>query len=151
MRKKFSIKINSIPYWAFVSVFCVLMIPVALVFSKKNVLKLQGGVLLVRKIKFLLYIDENFSSHNDCISFAAGIKSNNNKVIRESPACSGKPWGTPHYAAKLIIEKIAPDKDAYLNMGFPKLAEKAWGRFEDGWHNEYGNWFRSYGNKMWEF
>ena len=24
-------------------------------------------------------------------------------------------------------------------------------RFEYEWHNEEGNWFRSYGNEMWEF
>jgi nuclear transport factor 2 (NTF2) superfamily protein len=40
-----------------------------------------------------------------------------------------------------------------------KLKKELWGfrenkmavRFEYEWHNEEGNWFRSYGNEMWEF
>ncbi|MBL7681906.1 MAG: nuclear transport factor 2 family protein [Flavipsychrobacter sp.] len=40
-----------------------------------------------------------------------------------------------------------------------KLKKELWGfrenrmavRFEYEWHDEYGQWYRSYGNEMWEF
>jgi hypothetical protein len=137
MKKEFSIEINSIPYWTFVAVFCISIITIVLLNIGEDMPKIQGSVLLVRKIKFLLYTDKDFSSHADCISFAAGTKNSNNNVIRKSPAISGKLSGTLHYAVKLIIEKIAPDKDAYLKLGFPQYAKIARDNRSPGSVNTY--------------
>ncbi len=50
-------------------------------------------------------------------------------------------------------------KDKWAKEQDYKLKKELWGfrenrmavRFEYEWHDEYGQWYRSYGNEMWEF
>ena len=71
-----------------------------------------------RKIRFVLYTEEDFSSDNSNITFSLFIR-NNTKTLFDSTLSTIKVKDIPNEANKLIFEKQVPNDDgSVLTAGF---------------------------------
>ena len=73
----------------------------------------------LRKVRFVLYTDKDFSSDNDSIFFKLSIRKARNQVLWDSMLAPMKIKDIPNLAHKLIVNKLVPGNDpSLLKVGF---------------------------------
>ena len=73
----------------------------------------------LRKVRFVLYTDKDFSSDNDSIFFKLSIRKARNQVLWDSTLAPMKVKDIPDLAHRLIVNKLVPGNDpSLLKVGF---------------------------------
>ena len=73
----------------------------------------------LRKVRFVLYTDKDFSSDNDSIFFKLSIRKARNQVLWDSMLAPMKIKDIPDLAHRLIVNKLVPGNDpSLLKVGF---------------------------------
>jgi hypothetical protein len=73
----------------------------------------------LRKVRFVLYTDKDFSSDNDSIFFKLSIRKARNQVLWDSMLAPMKIKDIPDLARRLIVNKLVPGNDpSLLKVGF---------------------------------
>ena len=87
----------------------------------------------LRKVRFVLYTDKDFSSDNDSIFFKLSIRKARNQVLWDSMLAPMKIKDIPDLAHRLIVNKLVPGNDpSLLKVGFYYLIKNV----GNSWHVE---------------
>jgi hypothetical protein len=75
-----------------------------------------------KTVRFVLYTNEDFSTDDDTVSFAATIRNNsgtiNSHTIFDTTLATRRFKDIPGPSNKLIFEKKVPDDESVLTVGF---------------------------------
>jgi hypothetical protein len=76
----------------------------------------QGNL---RKVRFVLYTDQDFSSDNDSIFFRLSIQKSRNQTLWDSMLAPMTIKDIPDFEHRLIVNKLVPGNDtSLLKVGF---------------------------------
>ena len=107
-------------YLSIISILCVSTILIG-TSCKKQITNsvLNSNSKTLRKVRFVLYTDKDFSSDNDSIFFKLSIQKARNQVLWDSMLAPMKVKDIPNLAHKLIVNRLVPGNDpSLLKVGF---------------------------------